>query len=137
MLLRVDNYKKGNTMKKIAIGIAAVALTLTACSSGEATDTVAPAPIESTKQAPPPAPPQSNDDRAYELLQERAPTLATIPKSAIDDFADVACDAFDSGVSLEKAILLGFDSGFDETEVGVLLGYSIVTECPEYQSLLN
>lgn len=78
----------------------------------------------------------SNSD-AYDYVMENYPGLRIYSQSEFDGLAETMCEAFDAGVSFDKAAELGFESGFDSDEVGALVAYAVATQCQRHSDIAD
>ena len=52
----------------------------------------------------------------------------------LKDFAEVTCEGLDTGVSLERQVILSldYDFGYSQTTMGGVFGAAVMTHCPEH-----
>lgn len=98
------------------------------------TPTYTPAPEYTPEPTPEYTPTLS--DAAWLALLSEWPAAENVGRAKMEEYAEIACEAFDTGTSFEDAALLAVETGFDPGEAGTIIGYAIFGFCPENQGIL-
>lgn len=115
-------------MKKIAAAaiLAASLLFVTACGSGEKDLVV----VTVTETAPAPAPAESTESNYLSAVRNASPELVAVEDSTLVSLANQICNSLNSGVSIERVLQIGVDSGLSSTNVAAVAAGAVVFYCP-------
>jgi len=120
--------------KTLAAVTFAAALTLAGCATTTPTiEPKAPAapPVVEVQGAP------TAREVALGVLRDLDHSFNGVPDKVIDDVSESICDAFDAGASFAQVVLVVTGSGLSGEQAGLLVGYAVAVDCPEWASIAD